>query len=77
MAEFTYNNIKNTSTGHTLFELNYGYYPRMSYEKDIDPRSQSKIADELLAELKELMIIYCKNLYHAQELQKQAYNKRV
>ena len=39
MVEFTYNNAKNTSTGHTLFELNYGYHPRMSYEEDVDPRS--------------------------------------
>ena len=26
MAKFTYNNTKNVSTGHTPFELNYGYY---------------------------------------------------
>ncbi len=27
MAEFTYNNAKNASTGHTPFELNCGYHP--------------------------------------------------
>ena len=27
--------------------------------------------------LRELMIIYCKNLHHAQELQKRAYNKGI
>lgn len=27
MAEFTYNNPKNTNIGYTLFELNYGYHP--------------------------------------------------
>ena len=27
MVEFVYNNAKNTSTGHTLFELNYSYHP--------------------------------------------------
>lgn len=26
IAKFVYNNIKNTSTNHTLFELNYNYY---------------------------------------------------
>ena len=39
MAEFAYNNAKNASTGHTPFELNYGYHPRMSYKEDVDPRS--------------------------------------
>ena len=56
IAEFTYNNAKNASTGHTPFELNCGYHPRMSYEEDVNPRSQSKSADDLLAELRELMI---------------------
>ena len=77
MAEFAYNNAKNASTGHTPFELNCGYHPRMSYEEDVDPRSQSKSADELSAELRELMIVCRKNLYHAQELQKQAHDKGV
>ena len=27
MAEFTYNNAKNTSTDYMFFELNCGYYP--------------------------------------------------
>ena len=49
----------------------------MSYEKDIDPRSQSKLADELSAELRELMIVCRENLHHAQELQKQAHDKGV
>ena len=77
MAEFAYNNAKNTSTGHTPFELNCGYHPRMSYEEDVDPRSQSKSADELSAELRELMIVCQENLHHAQELQKRAHNKGV
>ena len=38
MVEFVYNNAKNASTGHTLFELNCKYHPRVSYEKDLDPR---------------------------------------
>ena len=49
----------------------------MSYEEEVDLRSQSKSADELSEELKELMISCCKNLYHIQELQKWAHNKGV
>ncbi len=37
MAEFTYNNTKNVSIGHTSFELNCGYHPHISYNEDIDP----------------------------------------
>ena len=77
MAKFVYNNAKNASTGYTPFELNYDYYPRVSYKENIDPRSQSKSADELLAEFRELMIVCQENLYHTQELQKRAYNKGV
>ena len=77
MAEFAYNNTKNASIGHTSFELHCGYYPRMLYEQDVNPRSQSKSADELLAELRELMIVCRKNLYYAQKLQKRVHKKRV
>ncbi len=70
MAEFAYNNAKNASTGHTPFELNCGFHPRASYEKDVDPRSQSKSADKLATELRELMTVCRKNFQHAQELQK-------
>ena len=49
----------------------------MLYKEDIDPHSKSKLADELSAELQKLMIVCQKNLYHTQELQKQAYNKSV
>ena len=65
MAEFAYNNSKNASTGHTPFELNYGYHLRVSYEEEFDLRSQSKSADELAEKLRELMIVCCENLYHA------------
>ena len=77
MAEFVYNNAKNASTGHTPFELNCGYHPQMSYEEEVDPRSKSKSADELSAELRELMIVCRENLHHAQELQKRAHDKGV
>ena len=77
MAKFAYNNAKNASTGHTPFELNCGYHPRVSYEENIDPRSKSKSADELSAELRELMTVCQENLHHAQELQKGAHDKGV
>ena len=77
MAEFAYNNAKNSSTGHTPFELNCGYHPRVSFEEDTDPRSRSKSADELSAELRDLMTVCQENLHYAQELQKQAHDKGV
>ena len=77
MVELAYNNTKNASTGHTPFELNCSYHPRMLYEEDVDLRSQSKLVDKLSAKLRRLMTVYRENLYHAQELQKRAHNKGV
>ena len=77
MVEFAYNNAKNASTGHTLFELNCGYHPCIFYEKDLDLRSKSKTAKELSSELRNLMAVYQQNLYHVQELQKRAHDKGV
>ena len=77
MAEFAYNNAKNASTGHTLFELNCGYHPRVFYKEDLDPRSKSKTAEELSSELRNLMAVCQQNLHHAQELQKRAHDKGV
>ena len=68
MAEFAYNNAKSLSTGHTPFELNYGYHLCVFFKKNTDPCSQSKSIDELLVELQDLIIVYQKNLYYAQEL---------
>ena len=39
MTEFAYNNAKNTSTGHMSFELNCGYFFRMSYKEEVNPHS--------------------------------------
>ena len=77
MAEFAYKNANNASTNHTPFEFNYGYYLRISYKEDVDPRFQSKSADKLSVELRELMIVSRENLHHAQKLQKQAHDKGV
>ena len=77
MAEFVYNNIKNTSFSYTSFKFNCGYYSRILYKEDIDSCSKSKLADELSAKLNELMIVCLKNFYHTQKFQIQAYNKIV
>ena len=37
----------------------------MFYKEDIDPCSKSKLANELLAELRDMMTVCCKNLYYA------------
>ncbi len=76
-AEFAYNNAKNASTGHTPFELNYGYHPRVSFEEDVNPRSRSCSANKLVEELRELMEVCYQNLLYAQELQKRAHDKGV
>ena len=67
MAEFAYNNSKNAKIGHMPFKLNYNYHPRMSYEEKVDPHSQSKLTDKLLAELRELMIVCRENLHNIQK----------
>ena len=72
MAKFVYNNAKNLSTSYTLFKLNYSYYSWMSYEEEVNPCSKFKSAEKLLAELRKLMIVYWKNLYYTQELEKRA-----
>ncbi len=77
MAEFAYNNAKNTSTGHISFEQNCSYYPRVFFEEDVDSRSRSRSANKLAKKLRELMEVCCQNLLHIQELQKKAHDKRV
>ena len=67
MAEFLYNNAKNGNTGHTFLELNCGFYPIVSYEKDLDCCSKSKTADYLVTKLQILMSMSKKNLQHNQE----------
>ena len=62
IAEFTYNNAKNISTGYTLFELNCGYHPCISYKKDINSCSKSKSADDLASDLRELLAVCRENL---------------
>ena len=77
MAKFAYNNAKNASFNFIQFELNCNYYAQMSYKKNVDFYSKSKSANKLLAEPKELMIVCRKNLHHAQNFEKRAYNKNI
>ncbi len=75
MAKFVYNNAKNASISYTLFELNCGFHLQAFYEEDVNPYFQSKSANELVIELKELMVVCRENFQYAQELQKQYQNK--
>ena len=77
MAEFAYNNAKNASFDYTLFELNCNFYPWLSYKKNVNLCSKFKLANKLSAKLRELIIVFQENLYHAQKFRKQAYNKGV
>ncbi len=60
-----HNNAKNANTGHTLFELNYGYHSRVSFKEDVDSYLTSRSANKPAEELRELMVVYCPNLLHA------------
>ena len=59
MAKFVYNNIKNTSISHTLFELNCDYYSKVLFEKNVDFCLKSYSVDELAKELRELIEVCC------------------
>ena len=64
MAKFAYNNVKNASIGHTIFELNYGYYLRVSPKEDIYPRSKCCSTNKLVKERRELIKVCYQNLFH-------------
>lgn len=68
MAEFTYNNAKNASTGYISFELNCSYHPYIFFEDELDLHSRSCSAIKLAKELRELMSICQQNLLYAQKL---------
>ena len=59
MAKFAYNNAKNVNTSHTLFKLNYGYYHRILFEKDVNFYLRSCSTDKLAKKLRELIKVYC------------------
>ncbi len=68
MAEFVYNNAKNASTGHTPFQLNCGYHPRVSFKEDFNLRLKSRSANKLAKELGKLIKVCYQNLPHVKEL---------
>ena len=55
MAKFIYNNVKNASIGHILFELNCGYYPKVSFKKDVNPYLRFCFANKQTKKPKELI----------------------
>ena len=72
-----YSNIKNTSIGHTLFELNCGYHSRVLSEKDVDLDSKSRFHDKLAQKLRKQIEICCQNLLYTQKLQKKTHNQKL
>lgn len=68
MAEFAYNNVKNATTNHTLFEFNYDYHLCIFFEDEFDFCTRFYSANKLVKELGELISIYQQNLFHAQKL---------
>ena len=62
MAKFTYNNAKNANIGHTSFALICGYHFWVFVDKDTNPYLQSKSADELSVELRDLITVCQKKL---------------
>ena len=77
MAEFAYNNAKNASTGHTFFDLNCDYHPRVPFKEKVDPQSRSCSANKLAKELRELIEVCYQNLFYAHKLEKKTHDKRV
>lgn len=77
IVEFMYNNAKNTYISYTPFELNCGHHPYVFFQDDANFYSKSCLADELVKELKDLMLICQQNRLNAQEIQKRSYDKGV
>ena len=77
MAEFAYNNAKNANIGYTSFKLNYKYHLYIFYKEDLNSHSKLKTTKKPFFELQNLIIVCYQNLYYAQKLHKQAYNKKV
>lgn len=59
---FTYNNTKNINTSYKLFELNYSYYPYISYKKEVNLRFKSKLVKKLSTKLK-ILLLYIEKTY--------------
>ena len=57
MADFAYNNAKNTSISHTLFKFNCKYHPQILFKNNVDSHSQSFFVNKIVEELKKLIEI--------------------
>ena len=76
MAEFTYNNAPNSSTGITPFFANKGYHPNISVRPEID--LQSDLARDFVVNLDELHSMLRDEITNAQSRYKeQADRKRI
>lgn len=69
VAEFAYNNARNSTTGISPFEANLGYSPRMSWDEDVDPKSRSRAAVDNAKHLATLMGVCKEAILAAQETQ--------
>lgn len=61
MTKFPYNNTKNANTGYISLELNFDYHFCVSYKKNINLYSKSKLTNDLASKLKKLMAMYQAN----------------
>lgn len=68
MAEFNYNNEKNSSSSHTSVKLNCDYHCHISCKKDVDPDLKSMSANILITKLRNLMTVYRKGFKYAKKL---------
>ena len=68
MARFAHNNAQIANISHMAFKLNCDYHPCISFKENTNPCSQSKSANELSAELRDLITVCQENLQHTQEL---------
>lgn len=76
MTEFAYNNANHASIGMSPFRANLGYNPRMTFEKDPDPRSRAPAALNQSKELRQLIAVLKDELVDAQRSQARFKDKR-
>lgn len=77
MTKFAYNNAKNTSISHTLFEFNCNYHSYVSHKNEVDLCLSFCLANKLAKKQSKLILIFWENLLHTQELQKRAHDKGI